>query len=62
MLKILKRLWPLEKEGEINRLSSELNAEKQHSAELEDALVELGELFAEQDDAIVELAEIIGGE
>lgn len=29
--------------------------------EQEDALVELGELFAEQDDALVELAEMIGG-
>ena len=29
--------------------------------EIMDALVELGELFAEQDDAIVELAEMIGG-
>ncbi len=61
MLKIIKRLFPLDKEGEINRLNSELEREKQRSADLEDALVELGELFAEQDDAIVELAEIIGG-
>lgn len=29
--------------------------------ELEAALAELGELFAEQDDALVELAELIGG-
>ena len=29
--------------------------------ELESALAELGELFAEQDDALVELAELIGG-
>ena len=61
MLKIIKRLFPLDKEGEINRLNSELEREKQRSADLEDALVELGELFAEQDDALVELAEIIGG-
>lgn len=61
MLKIIKRLFPLDKEGEINRLNSELERERQRSADLEDALVELGELFAEQDDALVELAEIIGG-
>ena len=61
MLKIIKRLFPLDKEGEINRLNFELEREKQRSADLEDALVELGELFAEQDDALVELAEIIGG-
>ena len=30
--------------------------------DLEDAVVELAELYAEQDDAIVELAEIVGGE
>lgn len=29
--------------------------------DLMNALVELGELFAEQDDALVELAELIGG-
>ena len=62
MLKIIKRLFPLEKEGEINRLSAELNQERSLRAELEDAVVELGELFAEQDDAIVELAELIVGE
>ena len=28
---------------------------------LEDAIIELAELFAEQDDALVELAEMIGG-
>ena len=61
MLKIVKRKWPLEKEGELNRLSTELSTEKQHNAELEDAIVELGELFAEQDDASVDLAELIEG-
>ena len=61
MLKIVKRKWPLEKEGEINRLSSELAEEKQRNAELEDAVIELGGLVADQDDALVELAELIGG-
>lgn len=59
MLRIIKRLFPLEKEGEINRLSAELAAEKTRNAEIEDALVELGELYAEQDDALVELAGMI---
>ena len=59
MLKIIRRLFPLEKEGEINRLNAELEAEKQHNTELEDAIVELGALYAEQDDAIVELAGMI---
>ena len=61
MLKIVKRKWPLEKEGEINRLSSELAEEKQRNDELEDAVIELGGLVADQDDALVELAELIGG-
>lgn len=59
MLRIIKRLFPLEKEGEINRLSTELAAETKRNAEIEDALVELGELYAEQDDALVELAGMI---
>ena len=59
MLKIIKRLFPLAKEGEINRLSSELDAEKRRNAEMEDAIVELGALYAEQDDALVELAGMI---
>jgi len=59
MLRIIKRLFPLEKEGEINRLGAELAAEKARNAEIEDALVELGELYAEQDDALVELAGMI---
>lgn len=59
MLRIIKRLFPLEKEGEINRLSAKLAAEKERNAEIEDALVELGELYAEQDDALVELAGMI---
>ena len=61
MLKIVKRKMPLEAEGTINRLSSELETEKTRRTELEDAVLELGGLFAEQDDAIVELAELIGG-
>ena len=59
MLKIIKRLFPLEKEGEINRLQNELAEEKQRNADLEDAVVELGTLCADQDDALTELAEII---
>ena len=59
MLKIIRRLWPLEKEGEMNRLKDELATEKQRNADLEDAVVELGTLYAEQDDALVELAGMI---
>lgn len=59
MLKIRKRTFPLEKEGELNRLKSELTAEHVSRMELEDAVLELGELFAEQDDALVELAGMI---
>lgn len=61
MLKIIKRTWPLEKEGQINRLNADLAEEKRRNNELEDAIVELGGLIAEQDDALVELAELIGG-
>ena len=61
MLKIKRRTFPLEKEGEINRLTSELEAEKAMNNDLEAGIVELAELYAEQDDAIVELAELIGG-
>ena len=59
MLKIVRRLFPLEKEGELNRLNTELEEERQKNAELEDAVIELGELYAEQDDALVELAGMI---
>lgn len=59
MLKIIRRLFPLEKEGEINRLNKELEEERQKNDDLEDAVVELGELFGEQDDALVELAGMI---
>ncbi len=66
MLKIFKRLFPLEKEGEINRLTTELAAEKERRAELEDAVLELGDLYSAQDealtdvgDALIELAEMI---
>lgn len=44
---------------ENNRLESQLNEERQNRADLEDAVLELSELFAEQDDALVELAEMI---
>ena len=66
MLKIFKRLFPLEKEGEINRLTTELETEKERRAELEDAVLELGDLYSAQDealtdvgDALIELAEMI---
>ena len=59
MLKIIKRLWPLSKEGEINRLHAELDAERQHSADLEDALCEQDaaaeERFSELEEALCEL-------
>ena len=44
---------------ENDRLKAQLNEERQNRLDLEDAVMELGELFAEQDDALVELAEII---
>lgn len=66
MLKIIKRLFPLEKEGEINRLTTELATEKERRVELEDAVLELGDLYSAQDealtdvgDALIELAEMI---
>ena len=59
MLKIIKRLFPLEAEGQINRLKAENEMLKQRNEDAEAALVELAELYAEQDDAIVELAELI---
>ena len=66
MLKIIKRLFPLAKEGELNRLSAELDAEKERRTELEDAVLELGDLYSAQDealtdvgDALIELAEMI---
>lgn len=46
---------------ENDRLKAELAEEQEKRAELEEAVIELGGLFAEQDDAIVELAEMIGG-
>ena len=42
------------------RLTAELAGQRERGNDLEAALVELAELYAEQDDAIVELAEIIG--
>ena len=59
MLKLIHRIFPLEKEGEINRLKAELAQQKQRNDDAENALVELAELYAEQDDAMVELAEMI---
>ena len=66
MLKIKRRTVPLATEGTINRLNMELGEEKERRSELEDAMMELAELYAEQDeiiaeqnDALIELAEII---
>ena len=44
---------------ENDRLKAELAEERERRAELEDAVLELGNLYADQDDAIVELAELI---
>lgn len=60
MIRVLRRLFPLDKEGELNRLKSENAQLKQANADTEAALVELAELAAAQDDALVELAEMIG--
>ena len=60
MLKIIRRLFPLEEEGKINRLMAENEQLKAANADTEAALVELAEMAAAQDDALVELAEIIG--
>ena len=61
MLKIIRRNYPLSAEGQLNNAKNELATEKQRNDDLEAAIVELAELFAEQDDAIIELAELIGG-
>lgn len=44
---------------ENTKLRMQLAEERQARADLEDAVLELGELFAEQDDALVELAGLI---
>lgn len=44
---------------EKDRLTMKLTEERMMRAELEDAVIELAELFSEQDDALVELAELI---
>ena len=44
---------------ENTKLNMLLNEERERRVELEDAVIELAELYSEQDDAIVELAEII---
>ena len=44
---------------ENNRLRMELTEERERRTELEDAVLELGNLYADQDDALVELAEMI---
>ena len=59
MLKIIKRLFPLEDEGRLNRLTAENEQLKAANADMEAALVELAEMAAAQDDALVELAELV---
>lgn len=59
MCEFRRREVPLAVEGTINRLNAELDMERQRSADLEGAVVELGELAAAHDDAIVELAALI---
>ena len=59
MLKIIRRLFPLDAEGRINRLQAENELLKTRSDEAEAALCELADLAAAQDDALVELAELI---
>lgn len=59
MLKIIKRLFPLEDEGKLNRLTAENEQLKAANADMEAALVELAEMAAAQDDALVELAEMV---
>lgn len=59
-LKIIinRRLSPKER-ARLDNAESKLAEEVIRRTELEDAVIELGSLFAEQDDAIVELAEMI---
>ena len=42
-----------------NQLKQQLEAERERRIELEDAVIELAQLYSEQDDALVELASII---
>ena len=44
---------------ENNRLKMQLTEERERRVELEDAVLELGNLYADQDDALVELAGMI---
>lgn len=44
---------------ENTQLKANLNYQKVLRQELENAVIELGELFAEQEDALVELAELM---
>lgn len=58
MVKINRNLRPLERA----QLDNAQSGAVQNATNIEDitnALLELGELFAEQDDALVELAELI---
>lgn len=38
-----------------------MEAGKAADSEIEEAIIELAEMFSEQEDALVEMAEIIGG-
>ena len=60
MLKIVKRMFPLAEEGRVNRLTSELEQERQRNDDLEAALVEVADMVAAQDDALVEISELVG--
>ena len=59
MLKIIKRLFPLEEEGTINKLRAENEQLKKQTRENEEALVELAQMISTQDDALVEIADMI---
>ena len=58
MLKIIKRTWPLAKEGEINRLS----ADEQQSAELISYNVSNGNLSAQLDEPLRTTAAVAKGQ
>ena len=62
MLKIIKRLFPLEEEGTINKLRAENEQLKKQNRENEEALVELAQMASAQDEALVEIAALIGNQ
>lgn len=61
MVDIIKGLTPAERAA-LDNASAGVITNGASIEDLMNALVELGELFAEQDDALVELAELLGGE